>query len=50
MNAGIVKRSVNTYVTTKITFANMLARLCEKVPGAIVDAVCIDAFVEGAAQ
>jgi UDPglucose 6-dehydrogenase len=50
MNAGIAKLSVNTYVTTKITFANMLARLCEKVSGAIVDAVCIDASVEGAAQ
>jgi UDPglucose 6-dehydrogenase len=30
---------VNTYVTTKISFANMLARMCEKLPGADVDVV-----------
>ena len=39
VNAEIAKLAVNTYVTTKISFANMLARLCEKVPGANVDAV-----------
>jgi len=39
VNAEISKLSVNTYVTTKISFANMLARLCEKVPGASVDVV-----------
>jgi len=39
VNAEIAKLSVNTYVTTKISFANMLARLCEKVPGASVDVV-----------
>jgi UDPglucose 6-dehydrogenase len=39
VNAEIAKLAVNTYVTTKISFANMLARLCEKVPGASVDAV-----------
>jgi UDPglucose 6-dehydrogenase len=39
VNAEIAKLSVNTYVTTKINFANMLARLCEKVPGASVDVV-----------
>jgi UDPglucose 6-dehydrogenase len=39
VNAEIAKLSVNTYVTTKISFANMLARLCEKVPGANVDVV-----------
>jgi UDP-glucose 6-dehydrogenase len=50
MNAGIAKRSVSTYVTTRITFANMLARLCEKVSGAIADAVCMDAYVKGAPQ
>jgi UDPglucose 6-dehydrogenase len=39
VNADIAKLAVNTYVTTKISFANMLARLCEKVPGASVDVV-----------
>ena len=39
INAEIAKLAVNTYVTTKISFANMLARLCEKVPGASVDVV-----------
>ena len=39
VNAEIAKLSVNTFVTTKISFANMLARLCEKVPGANVDVV-----------
>jgi UDPglucose 6-dehydrogenase len=39
VNAEIAKLSVNTYVTTKISFANMLARICEKVPGASVDVV-----------
>jgi len=38
-NAEIAKLAVNTYVTTKISFANLLARLCEKVPGASVDVV-----------
>jgi UDPglucose 6-dehydrogenase len=39
VNAEIAKLAVNTYVTTKISFANMLARLCEKVPEANVDVV-----------
>jgi UDPglucose 6-dehydrogenase len=39
INAEIAKLSVNTYVTTKIAFANMLARVCEKLPGADVDVV-----------
>jgi UDPglucose 6-dehydrogenase len=30
---------VNTFVTTKITFANMLAELCERIPGGDVDVV-----------
>ena len=38
-NAELAKLAVNTYVTTKISFANMLASLCEKIPGADVDAV-----------
>jgi len=39
INAEITKLAVNTYITTKITYANMLARLCEKLPGADVNAV-----------
>jgi UDPglucose 6-dehydrogenase len=38
-NAELTKISVNTYVTTKITFANMLADLCERIPGGDVDVV-----------
>jgi len=34
VNAELTKISVNTYVTTKISYANMLAEVCEKVPGA----------------
>lgn len=39
VNAEIAKISVNTFVTTKISYANMLAELCEKIPGADVDVV-----------
>ena len=39
VSAEVAKLAVNTYVTTKISFANMLARICEKLPGADVDAV-----------
>ncbi len=39
-NAELTKISVNAYVTTKITFANMLADLCERIPGGDVDVVC----------
>jgi len=34
LNAEIAKISLNCYVTTKITFANSLATICEKVKGA----------------
>ena len=34
VNAELTKISVNTYVTTKISYANMLAEVCEHVPGA----------------
>jgi UDPglucose 6-dehydrogenase len=34
LNAEITKISLNCYVTTKITFANSVASLCEKVKGA----------------
>lgn len=38
-NAELTKVAINTYVTTKITFANMLADLCERIPGGDVDVV-----------
>jgi len=38
-NAELAKISVNAYVTTKITFANMLAELCGAIPGGNVDVV-----------
>jgi len=39
VNAEITKLAVNTFVTTKISYANMLARLCEKLPEADVNVV-----------
>jgi UDPglucose 6-dehydrogenase len=39
VNAEIAKLAINGYLTTKISFANMLARLCERIPGADVDRV-----------
>lgn len=38
-NAEIAKLSVNSFVTMKISFANMLADLCERIPGGDVDVV-----------
>ncbi len=38
-NAELTKISVNTFVTTKITFANMLADMCEQIPGGDIDVV-----------
>jgi UDPglucose 6-dehydrogenase len=39
VNAELTKISVNTYVTTKISYANMLADMCERLDGADVDVV-----------
>jgi UDPglucose 6-dehydrogenase len=39
VNAELTKLAVNTFVTTKISYANMLAELCERLPGADVDVV-----------
>ena len=39
VNAELTKISVNTYVTTKISYANMLADICDRIPVADVDAV-----------
>ncbi len=33
VNAELTKLSVNTFVTTKISYANMLAQVCETLPG-----------------
>jgi UDPglucose 6-dehydrogenase len=39
VNAELAKLAINSYLTTKISFANLLARLCERLPGGDVDAV-----------
>ena len=39
VSAELTKISVNTYVTTKISYANMLADICDRLPGADVDVV-----------
>jgi UDPglucose 6-dehydrogenase len=40
VNAELTKIAVNTFVTTKISYANMLADVCEKIPGANASVVC----------
>lgn len=39
INAEITKIALNTYVTTKISYANMLAELCERIPGGNINIV-----------
>ncbi len=39
INAELTKIAVNSYITTKITFANMIAGICQHLPGADVDVV-----------
>jgi len=39
ISAEIMKLSLNAYVTMKISFANSLANICEKIPGADIDAI-----------
>jgi len=39
VNAELTKLATNTFVSTKITFGNMLAQFCERMPGANVDTV-----------
>jgi UDPglucose 6-dehydrogenase len=39
VDAEITKLAVNTFVTTKISYANMLAELCERLPNANADVV-----------
>ena len=38
-NAELAKISLNSYITMKITFANIITELCEKIPGGDVDAI-----------
>jgi UDPglucose 6-dehydrogenase len=38
-NAELAKISLNSYVTLKISYANMLADICERIPGGDVDVV-----------
>jgi len=37
VSAEIAKISLNSYITMKISFANTLAQICERIPGADVD-------------
>lgn len=39
INAEITKLALNSYITMKISFANTLAEICEKLPGGNVDNV-----------
>jgi len=39
VNAEITKISINTFVTTKISFANSITQLCDIIPGGNVDEV-----------
>ncbi len=39
INAELIKIAFNCYSTTKISFANMIARICEKNPGADTDTI-----------
>ncbi|MBP9792328.1 MAG: UDP-glucose/GDP-mannose dehydrogenase family protein [Rickettsiales bacterium] len=40
VNAELTKISVNTFVTTKISYANMMSDMCDHLDGADVDVVC----------
>lgn len=39
ISAEITKISLNSYITMKISFANTIANICERVPGANIDAI-----------
>lgn len=39
INAEIIKLALNSFITTKISYANMVTRLCEKLPGADAEVV-----------
>ncbi len=39
VSAEITKIAINSYITTKISFANMLGNICEKIEGAEIDKI-----------
>lgn len=39
VSAEVAKVSLNSYITLKISFANTLASICQRIPGADVDAI-----------
>jgi UDPglucose 6-dehydrogenase len=39
VNAEVAKIAINTFVTTKISYANMLSDICERIPGGDVNVV-----------
>lgn len=39
ISAEVAKVSLNAYITMKISFANVLANLCERIPGTDLDAI-----------
>ena len=49
VNAEVTKISINTYVTTKISYANMLSDICEHLPGSdvnvVTDAIGLDSRI-----
>ena len=51
VNAELAKIALNTFVTTKISFANMLAEVCERTPGAdahtVAAAIGLDSRIGG---
>lgn len=40
INAELTKIAINTFVTTKISYANMIADMCDRLTGADADVVC----------
>lgn len=49
VNAEMTKIAVNTFITTKISYANMIAEMCERLPGAdaavVTDAIGLDSRI-----
>jgi UDPglucose 6-dehydrogenase len=39
VSAEITKIAINSYITTKISFANMLGNICERIPGVEIDKI-----------
>jgi len=39
VNAELAKIAINTFVTTKISYANMLSTICDALPGADIDTI-----------